>query len=242
MAPLLGDAREVARAIVTGLRAIGDMAHPAYLDGLADRIAEHRPEAGFEDTSTERHVDMRTAMISLDRLLPADRVVVVDGGRFTPAPLKYLNVTTPSSVISAVSFGAIGLGIATAIGAAIGAAGRVTVGVIGDGGGMMALTELVTAVRLRLRLVIVVLNDGAYGAEYTKLAQYGVDPDYSLLEWPEFAGVARALGLAGMTVRTKHELDALGPALDAVDAPLLIDIKADPTVDISAERQVSRAG
>jgi thiamine pyrophosphate-dependent acetolactate synthase large subunit-like protein len=64
--------------------------------------------------------------------------------------------------------------------------------VVGDGGGMMRLVELWTAVRLKLRFVVVVLNDACYGMEYHTLSTHGVDPKYSLCDWPEFADVARS--------------------------------------------------
>jgi acetolactate synthase I/II/III large subunit len=241
-APLLGDARAVARGIVAGLRAIGDTARTSGLDALAQRIADHRPETEFEDASTDLFVDMRTALIALNRVLPPDRVIVFDGGRFLTAAFKYLDVATPSSVISTVNFAAIGLGLATAIGASIGVSPRLTVGIVGDGGAMMGLLELVTAVRLRLPLVLVVLNDGAYGAEYAKLVEYGVDPVHSLLDLPDLAEVAHALGAAAVTIRSAAELHAVGPALEALDGPLVIDIRADPCVDITAERQSPRVG
>jgi thiamine pyrophosphate-dependent acetolactate synthase large subunit-like protein len=180
---------------------------------------------------------MRTAMITLDRLLPSSRVLCIDGGRFTRAPIKYLSVDRPGVLTHSIHFGAVGLGTATAIGTAVAARGDVTVGVVGDGGAMMGLIEFSTAVREKLPLVLVVLDDGSYGAEYTKLAGYGADPKYSLLDWPEFADVAQSLGGRGFTVRNLGELEALADELGHVDEPLLIDIKCDPKVDILAEHQ-----
>ena len=95
----------------------------------------------------------------------------------------------------------------------------------------MRLVELWTAVRLKLRFVVVVLNDACYGMEYHTLSTHGVDPKYSLCDWPEFADVARSLGVRAYTVRNLGELECLREELAEVEGPILIDSKADPAVD-----------
>lgn len=111
---------------------------------------------------------------------PADRIVVTDSGRFSRAPWRHLRVNDPRDFVYTTSFGFIGLGISTAIGAAVGRPDRVTVGVVGDGGGMMGLIELSTAVRSAIPVLIVVMNDRSYGSEYSKLFAFGLDPHYPL--------------------------------------------------------------
>jgi thiamine pyrophosphate-dependent acetolactate synthase large subunit-like protein len=123
----------------------------------------------------------------------------------------------------------VGLGLGSAIGAATAHPGRPTVLLAGDGGFMMGgWSELNTAVRLGLDLIVVVYNDGSYGAEHIQFHNKGMDPGLSLHEWPDFARVAEAFGCTGVTV---DSLDDLGPLADAIaqrDRPLLIDVKLDP--------------
>jgi thiamine pyrophosphate-dependent acetolactate synthase large subunit-like protein len=239
-APVLGDARQVARTMLDQLREAGHRPSSFRTDTLRQSLAKHAPEDDFEDTSTDEFLDMRTAMIRLDGMLPRERVLVTDGGRFMKASMRYLAVNKPNSIVHSANFGSIGLGIPTAVGAAIGAPDRITVTVVGDGGGMMRLIELWTAVRLKLRFVLIVLNDGSYGTEYSTLSTFGVDPKFSLCDWPEFADVARSLGARARTVRNLDELSSLRDELANIDGPLLIDVKADPTVDIDAARQLPR--
>jgi len=82
-----------------------------------------------------------------------------------------------------------------------------------------------------LRLVVVIVNDGAYGQEYRKLLDYGIDPTYSLNDWPEFAVVAEAMGGRGLTVRSLEQLDVLAELLPELEGPLLVDLKVDPALD-----------
>jgi thiamine pyrophosphate-dependent acetolactate synthase large subunit-like protein len=90
------------------------------------------------------------------------------------------------------------------------------------------LAEFNTAVRHGIDLVVVVCNDGSYGAEYRKLQARDFGVEVSLFDWPEFAPVASALGGTGLTVRTTVDLRRLGTVIADRDRPVLIDLKLDP--------------
>ena len=94
----------------------------------------------------------------------------------------------------------------------------------GDGGFHMALSELDTAVRLGLPLVVIVYNDAAYGAE---VHHFG-DADLTTVRFPDsdLAAVARGFGADGVTVRSAEDLFAVREWLAAPPgAPLVIDAK-----------------
>lgn len=227
-AGLVADARAAAEAMLAQLAGVGLASSGLRTAALRERLAVRDPRTDFADRSTESTVDMRAAAIRLDELLPRDRIVVTDGGRFEHAVWPYLGVSRPTDFAHTVNFGSIGLGTAVALGAAAGRPDQLTVAAVGDGGGAMGLVEFITAVRHRLPVMVVVFNDGAYGAEHRKFLQWGIDPAYSLQEWPDFAEVARTFGGHGATVRTLGDLT--GAVRRAVDGelPMLVDIRADP--------------
>src|SRR5699024_779111 len=97
--------------------------------------------------------------------------------------------------------------LAAAIGASIADPNNVTALYVGDGGIMQSLAELSTAVRHRLPLVVMVLNDQCYGAEYLKLQQFEVSSDHAMMEWPSFADVAKSLGAHGIRATDTGDLD-----------------------------------
>jgi thiamine pyrophosphate-dependent acetolactate synthase large subunit-like protein len=231
-AAVLGDAKVVAAAMVASLSDGGFEGGGGWDPGLAERLAAHSPLDDFDDRSDGKTVDLRAAMVRLDQILPGQRSVVTDAGRFLLGPWRYLHVADPTCFVHTTNFASIGLGLGTAIGAAVGRPGQITVAVVGDGGFMMHMAEFTTAVRNRLPIVVVVLNDGAYGADYTSLQHYGLDPAYSLIDWPDFAPVAEALGARGATVRSVEDLDALADSIRDLHGPLLIDVKVDPSVYI----------
>ena len=90
------------------------------------------------------------------------------------------------------------------------------------------LNELNTAVRNGQQLVVVVVNDRAYGAEHIQLVQREMDPEITCFDWPDFAEAASALGARGISVRTMEDLEH---ALEEVAQPegvVLIDLLVDP--------------
>lgn len=230
-APIVGDARATAQAMRDQLAAAGRRPGSFRSHELRERLAHRNPHQDYVDKNAEGFLDMRTAMIELDAILPPDRILVTDAGRFMYAPWRYLHVQTPADFTHSLSFGSIGLGVGMATGAAAVHPDRTTVGVVGDGGLMMALNEVNTAVRYKLPLVLIVLNDGSYGAEYNKFVDFGVDPVYSMIDWPELSDVATALGAHGIAVRSVPELAAVGEYVREGRLPLLVDIKADPAVN-----------
>ena len=87
----------------------------------------------------------------------------------------YLDVPDARAWVFPNGFQAVGLGLGNAIGAAIARPDRPTVAAIGDGGAFMALAELETAARLQLKLLVLIYDDAAYGAEVHHFEPMGHD-------------------------------------------------------------------
>jgi thiamine pyrophosphate-dependent acetolactate synthase large subunit-like protein len=171
-------------------------------------------------------IDPRTLTIALDDLLPAERMVSVDSGNFMGYPSMFLSVPDASAFCFTQAYQSIGLGLASAIGAALAQPGRLPVAALGDGGALMGVSELETVVRLRLPMVIVVYDDEAYGAE---VHHFG--PDRHPLDTVRFppadiAAIGRGFGCAGATVRGPADLAPVREWLAGPrDRPLVIDAK-----------------
>jgi acetolactate synthase-1/2/3 large subunit len=85
-------------------------------------------------------------------------------------------------------------------------------------------------VRHRLDIVVVVMNDNAYGAEYIQFRNKGLDASISTFDWPNLANVANALGGIGYAVHTLDELETTMAELHHRDRPVLIEVPLDPDV------------
>ena len=155
------------------------------------------------------------ALSTLNQNLPHPRTIVTDGGRFQGESFKYLWSTDHFREVQTTTFGAVGMGMGAAIGAALAAPDEPTILVTGDGGFMMnGLAELHSAVRADIPLIVLICNDSSCGAEYDQFVSKGLPPDLSLFDWPDFAEVAPTLGADSVTVtRCEHAACRTLPSL-----------------------------
>jgi len=190
-------------------------------------LTAHPP--GRAEKAGAGYVDYVYALDRLEQILPNNRILTTDGGRFMTEVWCRISVPDPKSFLVNVNFGSIGLGLQQAIGAGIAAPDRPVVLFTGDGGFMMGgVNEFNTAVRLKQDLIAIVCNDSAYGAEHIQFVDRSMNPSLAQFDWPSFADVATALGGQGMTVRSAEELETAITAIENRDRPLLIELKLDP--------------
>jgi thiamine pyrophosphate-dependent acetolactate synthase large subunit-like protein len=112
-------------------------------------------------------------------------------------------------------FGAVGNSISIATGVAAARNNGKVVLIEGDGSLIMHIQELETLKRHGLRVLICVLNDGAYGAEVHKLRQDGLDDSGAIFGRPDFGAIARGFGLRGTTVGELSDFSSLMRDFDA---------------------------
>jgi acetolactate synthase I/II/III large subunit len=222
---VVGDVAETARAVADALPEDA----PGYRSPeLRERIAREVRwrDVPFTDESDGQRIDPRALSIALDDALPAERTVAVDSGNFMGYPSMYLSVPDEAGFCFTQAFQSIGLGLATAIGAAVARPDRLTVAALGDGGALMGVSELETVVRLGIPMVVVVYDDEAYGAEVHHFGPDGDPLDTVRFPPTDIAAIGRGFGFEGLTVRTAGDLNAVrdwvaGPR----ERPLLIDAK-----------------
>ncbi|WP_395245025.1 thiamine pyrophosphate-binding protein [Agromyces sp. MMS24-K17] len=240
-----GDARLVARALGDDLRALGAGASGwrESLDVEAAR-AQPRPSSG-DGVMPDGALDPRAVAIRIGELLPEERVVVSDGGHFIAWANMYWPVASPDRMVMVgTAFQAIGLGFASVPGAASARPDATIVLTTGDGGGLMALADLETAVRSAAgRGMAVVWNDAAYGAEVHLYGRMGLAQSPMLIPETDFAALAEAVGGEGVVVRELADLERLRTW--AAESPgerrfLLLDCRISGTVIAPYQEEVRR--
>ena len=226
---LIADARAAAEQLTDAVpeRAASDKHF--YTADNRRLLAEHELASEFQSVDTPRAMDPRSCAIELDRLLPANRNAVYDAGNFLQV-IPYISGLGPDHIKNTVDFASIGMGIGTALGFARGTPERTTVLFIGDGGLLMTMGELETAAREDIPLLIVVLNDAAYGAELHFLKMRDMPVAKSVFADIDFAPVAEAFGFQTHTVHTLDELRKLAPLLKNPEGPILLDCKINASV------------
>ncbi|MEV0228757.1 thiamine pyrophosphate-binding protein [Nonomuraea sp. NPDC050786] len=197
-------------------------------DEVARRVrAEGRwRDVPYEDESGGGRIDPRTLTIGLDDLLPRERIIAVDSGNFMGYPSMWMDVPDEGGFCFTQAFQSIGLGLATAIGAALARPDRLPVAALGDGGALMGIAELETVVRLGLPMVIVVYDDAAYGAEVHHFGPHGHPLGTVTFPPADLAAIARGHGLAAVTVTDPSDLAGVAEWLNGPrDRPLMVHAK-----------------
>jgi acetolactate synthase I/II/III large subunit len=174
---------------------------------MAARIRDAKPDSHVFEIEPGL-LDPRDVVEALEKNLPRDWELVNSGGHcswfFAQMPSR-----PQEKFLTIREFGAIGNGISFAIGVAAARPDRPVVLFDGDGSLMMHVQELETIKRHRMNILIVVMNDGAYGSELHKLRSDGMPEDGSVFGYCDFASIARGFGLAGRTVRNLDDLPKL---------------------------------
>ena len=226
---IIADARTAAEQLASAVSEHAASDKLFYTAGNRKLLAEHDLASEFQSAPTPRTMDPRSFAIELDRLLPPDRNAVYDAGNFLQV-IPYISGLGPDHIKNTVDFASVGMGFGTALGFARGTPNRTTVLFVGDGGFLMTMGELETAAREDLPLVIVVINDSAYGAELHFLKMRDMPVAKSVFADIDFAPVAQAFGFQAYTVRTLDELRKLGPVLKNPDGPILLDCKINASI------------
>lgn len=229
---ILGDARAAARKLADELERRRHHSTGFRTPELEREIAGRRwRDEPYEDASTAEWIDPRTLSIALDDMLPAERAVAVDSGHFLGYPAMYLGVPDARAWVFPNGFQAVGLGLGNAIGAAVARPDRPTVAAIGDGGAFMALAELETAARLKLKLLVLIYDDRAYGAEVHHFEPLGHDVSRVRFPDADLAAIAKAAGAHAGTVRSTTDLELVaGWLVEPEPRPLVLDAKVDPNL------------
>lgn len=225
---MVGDAAATARRMVELLDSAEIPATAFASADLAARLAA-APQPAALTVNRPGTVDLRLALRAIERAVPSDRTLVVDGGRFFFESVRQLSVPDAASYVHTLDIGSIGTGVALAIGGAIARPDKPSLLIVGDGSFMLnGLQEFNTAVRHKCDLIVFLMNDSAYGAEYVQFTSRGMPPEMSMFDWPDFTRVAEALGGTGFTVQSEPDLADLGKLIEERDRPLLVEVRLDP--------------
>jgi thiamine pyrophosphate-dependent acetolactate synthase large subunit-like protein len=207
---------------------------------LARRFKEEPADDAVYDVP-DGILDPRAVTDTLDRVLDKDFDTVCGSGHQSYFhsimrgwdPEKYHNMR---------DFGAVGNSIGYAVGVAAARKDGKVVLFEGDGSLIMHIQELETIRRHGLKLLICIMNDGAYGSEIHKLRQDGIDDSAAIFGRPDLAAIAQSFGLRGATVTDLDQFETLFEDYKANDCAALWDIHISDQVITPRMRKQLRVG
>jgi thiamine pyrophosphate-dependent acetolactate synthase large subunit-like protein len=214
---IVGDARD-------GLAGLGEALGP----GPAASAWDHEWRRRFRAAASPRYTaELARLVETLRGALPDDAIVVNDQTGLNYWMEWRFPVLAPRTFLYPVGSATLGYGVPAAIGAKIARPERPVACVVGDGGFMYSVNELATAVKYRLPIVFLVMNDERYGAiKWLQEKMFEGRWGETDLANPDFPALARAFGAHGERVAS---VDALGAAISralAADRPTVLEFPA----------------
>ncbi|HZC33726.1 MAG TPA: thiamine pyrophosphate-binding protein [Candidatus Bathyarchaeia archaeon] len=195
--------------------------------GMARPGWDHRWRKGLRAAASARYTREIAHLIeTLRAALPDDAIVVNDQTGINYWMEWRFPVLRPRTFLYPVGSATLGYGVPAAIGAKIARPDQAVVAVVGDGGFMYSVNELATAVKYRLPVVFLVMNDDRYGAiKWLQQAIFEGRWGEADLTNPDFPALARAFGARGERLNGVDELGgALRTAL-AADGPTVLELR-----------------
>jgi pyruvate dehydrogenase (quinone) len=220
---LLGTVKETVRDLLTRLTPKSDSAH---LDRMTAHSARARTRldglATQDGAASPLHPQFIAATI--DRLAHDDAIFTADVGTPTIWAARYLRMNGRRRLLGSFTHGSMANALPQGIGAQASQPGRQVVALAGDGGLAMLLGELITLRQMHLPVKVVVFNNGALSFVELEMKAAGIVNYGTDLDNPDFAGIARAVGLFGEKVENAEQLEPALRAAFAHDGPALLDV------------------
>ncbi|WCT73489.1 thiamine pyrophosphate-binding protein [Sphingomonas naphthae] len=231
--PLLGDLRDIVPQLVAALKDAPRGPSPKLAEWIAAQAAF---KADLADSAPRGMVPVHTARLVVEatKALPADGIMVRDGGSITIFGWTY-SQATPHDVMWNQNLGHLGTGLPYAIGAKLAARDRPVMLLTGDSSIMFHISELETAVRKKLPVIVVISSDYAWGLEVGVYRRaMGEQSPETEAHWSKevrFDIIAKGFGAYGEFVERDEDI---GPAIQRAFAsgkPALIQVPVDADVN-----------
>jgi len=192
-------------------------------DGVKEKLQTY-----VDDTGEKDKIHPEFVAATIDQLADKDAIFTVDTGMSCVWGARYINATGQRKMLGSFNHGSMANAMPQAIGAALACPGRQVIAFCGDGGLSMLLGDLATITQYKLPIKIIVFNNRSLGMVKLEMEVAGL-PDWQTdMHNPDFAMVAQAMGMKGITINEPDDLkQALREALSYKGAAL-VNIMTDP--------------
>ncbi len=217
-----GDLAEILQELLTGLT--GKKPETSWLTKIRQSHEDYLDMICQDAVLMEEPIPPQRVIALLNELLPTDAIIAVDTGEF----MHWFDrgfIPQNQQVIISDYWRCMGGGLPLGLGAKVANNAKKVVVVTGDGGFLMTMQEIITAVRYRLPITVIVFNNRGYLLEKHRMEKLQMKPHGVEDVVPDFAALAQSCYAVGMKVEKPEMLpEMLGAAL-ALDNPVVLDIQ-----------------
>jgi pyruvate dehydrogenase (quinone) len=191
------------------------------------KVKEHL-HTYVEDKGSKNKIRPEAVAGIIDKLASQDAIFTVDTGMCCVWGARYIQATGKRSLIGSFNHGSMANAMPHAIGAALCSPDRQVVAFCGDGGISMLLGDLATIKQYNLPIKLIVFNNRTLGMVKLEMEVAGLPDNETDLLNPDFAMVAQAMGIRGITIDEPEFLEEILAEAFAYDGPVLVNVMTDP--------------
>ncbi|WP_316749240.1 thiamine pyrophosphate-dependent enzyme [Pedobacter gandavensis] len=220
--------------IKTSLKALIPLLDPntdgSFLDvqlKVYEKVKEHL-NTYVKDKGEKDAIHPEAVAFEINKLATQDAIFTVDTGMCCVWGSRYIEATGKRSMLGSFNHGSMANAMPHAIGAALSSPDRQVVAMCGDGGISMLLGDLATIKQYNLPIKVIVFNNRSLGMVKLEMEVAGLPDSETDMLNPDFAMVATAMGIKGMTIDDPDLLEEGMKAAFLYDGPILVNVMTDP--------------
>ena len=217
---ILADARLAAEALVAALGS-------RPLDGAEAKGRVRGVRQAVEQLWQKKRTRHLAVLRTIRAALPADAAIAVDMTQIGYSANEIFPAEQPRSYFHPVGYGTLGFALPAAIGAKLGAPDRPVACLIGDGGLLFTVQELMTAVEEGLPIPIILWHNDGYGQIRDGMVRRGIPEIGVNLKTPDYLALGRAFGCHVARPESHEELKTSIQRALSADGPTLIEVRQD---------------
>jgi len=192
-----------------------------------EKVKEHL-HTYVEDKGKMDAIHPEAVAFELNKLATDDAIFTVDTGMCCVWGSRYIDATGKRSMLGSFNHGSMANAMPHAIGAALSSPDRQVVALCGDGGISMLLGDLATIKQYNLPIKLIVFNNRSLGMVKLEMEVAGLPDAETDMVNPDFALVAEAMGIKGITISDPEDLELLLKEAFLHNGPVLVNVMTDP--------------
>ena len=224
---LYGDVKSTVKALMPLLKAKEDDSFLKAQLQIYEKVKDHL-DIYVKDKGIKDAIHPESVAAEINKLATSDAIFTVDTGMCCVWAARYLGATGKRSMVGSFTHGSMANAMPHAIGAALACPERQVVAMCGDGGISMMLGDLATIKQYNLPIKIVVFNNRSLGMVKLEMEVAGLPDSETDMVNPDFALVAQAMGIKGMTINDPDYLESGLKEAFLYNGPVLINVMTDP--------------